>query len=187
MFSNNLYGLSKGENKVYTKNLIEWLSEERGTTRIVSASYSCINDLGQDSECPKKSRFRMNVTIEYWDWNSKKWAPYSDDNINFEMTLMSHPKFRRVLKEDKKGTYSLIGKINDRMGTYRMKLNHNRPGWNRIWYYKKLLVRNKNYKEYVKYWARDLVSAAGFLAVPLSFTVVSLIYLYSDDRVKLLN
>jgi hypothetical protein len=74
-----------------------------------------------------------------------------------------------------------------RMGTYRFKINHNRPGWNRVAVYRKILVRNKHYAEYTKKWARDMISAVGVLCILVSFALVSFIFVYDDERAKLLN
>jgi hypothetical protein len=45
MFSNKFFGISKNQNKVYSKNLVEWLSLERGTVRKGDFSYSCIDKM----------------------------------------------------------------------------------------------------------------------------------------------
>jgi hypothetical protein len=188
MFSNKFFSLSKGQNRAYSKNLVEWLSLERGVVRKSGYSYSCIDQNGKDSECPKKSRFRFSLDLEYWNWNTKTWEPYSDDHIALELTMMT-PKYRQVLPEskDKKGHYHIIGNIPDRMGTYRFKISHSRPGWNRIWLYKKILARNKTNVDMVKKWGRDLVAAVGLVCILASFAVVSYIFLYNDDRQSLLN
>lgn len=188
MFSNKFFGLSKNQNKVYSKNLVEWLSLERGTVRKGDFSYSCIDKYGKDSECPKRCRFRFSIDLEYWNWNSQAWESYSDDNLALEMTMMT-PKFRQLLPEttEKKGHYHLIAHVPDRMGTYRFKISHTRPGWNRIWLYKKLLVRNKTNVEMVKNWSRDMVAAVGVLCIMASFAIVSYIFLYNDDRASLAN
>lgn len=68
MFSNSFYQLSKGENKIYSKNLVEWLSFERGVVRKTNYSYSCIDKDGKDSECPRKSKFRFSIDLESWNW-----------------------------------------------------------------------------------------------------------------------
>lgn len=188
MFSNHFFELSKGQNRAYSKNLVEWLSYERGVSRITDYSYSCIDKEGKDSECPKKCKFRFSTDIEYWNWNQNKWVPYSDPQIYLELTQMS-PKYRLVLPESqqKPGHYSLIGQIPNRMGTYRFKINHARPGWTLLNLYKKIMVRNNNNKEMVKNWPRDIVSALGVICVLASFALVSYIFLYNDDRAKFIN
>lgn len=188
MFSNRFFELSKGENKAYSANLLQWLSHERGIIRKAGFSYSCIDKEGNDSECPKKCRFRFSLDLEYWNWAEKKWQPYSDPGIHLELTQMN-PKYRSLLPEsrEKKGHYAIIGQIPNRMGTYRFKISHARPGWKRVNFYKKIMVRNNNNKEMVKNWPRDIVAAIGVLCVLASFALVSYIFLYNDDRAKLLN
>lgn len=188
MFSNKFFTLSKGSNRVYSKNLVEWLSYERGSVRKVGYSYSCIDKDGKDSECPKKSRFRFSIDLEYWNWKTKTWVPYSDDNVSLELTMMT-PKYRQVLPESqtKKGHYAIFAHIPNRMGTYRFKISHSRPGWKRVSLYKKIMVRNKTNVEFVRKWNRDLVAAVGVLCIMLSFAVVSYIFLYYDDRASFIN
>jgi oligosaccharyltransferase complex subunit beta len=189
MFSNRIFELSKGENRAYSRNLVEWLSNERAYVRQVGYHFTCLDWEGNPSEdCRKKFKFRFNTDLESWNWNTKKWQPYSDDNINLELTMMT-PKLRKLLEESptKKGHYSITGHIPNRMGTYRLKISHTRPGWNRIWLYKKVQARYTNHLERPRNWARDLVATVGIIIVLTSFALVSYIFLYNDDRVKLIN
>jgi hypothetical protein len=188
MLSNSLFTASKNSNRRLAGNLISWLSNERGIIRRGPLDYSCTDASGKDSECPKGCYFRFSMDLEYWNWKRREWEPYSDPSVALEITMMT-PKYRSNLPETKerKGHYKVRGPMPYRMGTYRFKVNHNRPGWNRVSVYRKIEMRNNHYLEYTKKWGRDLTSAVGVVCILASFALVSFIFVYDDERAKLLN
>lgn len=188
MFSDQMFSASEGANKVFSKNMIDWLSGERGSLRRTFHHTTCVNKEGRVTDCVKGCLFNFTLDLEHWNWKQQAWQPYSDSEINLELIQIS-TKLRQRLQEDpsKKGHYFLQSNVPHRMGTYRVKISHSRPGWNRLNLYDKILVRNENFKEEVKNWPADIAAAVGIVCVWISFAFISYVFLYSDDRLKLNN
>lgn len=106
IFSNDFYNkFDKGGNRQLAHNSVSWLIGERGVVREVTGSrrHGCTGLEGKQEigtiDCPVRSKFRFETELEFWNWETNQWAPYVDDSLYLEITMMS-PKFRQYFTPD---------------------------------------------------------------------------------------
>lgn len=128
MFSDELFSKSKESNRVFAKNLIEWMSHKKGFLRLRNNNGTCVDSENKTSECPVRSKFIYDLEIEEWNFVKELWAPYNADDVYFELHYMDI-KMRKRMDRISDGKYHIKAHVPDKMGSYAMKLRYNRPGY----------------------------------------------------------
>jgi oligosaccharyltransferase complex subunit beta len=181
MFSDELFSKSRGANRAYVQNLIEWMSHRRGFLRLKNNKGTCVDSKMQESECPVKSKFIYDIEIDEWNYLQNQWVPYNADDVYFQLKFMD-TKINKRMERVSDGKYHVYGQVPDRMGSYTFHIRYSRPGYSLLTADDKIFVRPFNYKENVKNWERDSTAAIGVGVVLGGFVVVSVLFLYDTSR-----
>ncbi|KAH8740961.1 dolichyl-diphosphooligosaccharide-protein glycosyltransferase beta subunit [Cryptosporidium ryanae] len=172
--------LNKNKNNIsFCKDLLSWTFQQKGIIKISDVSHYRLNE---SPEINEKYDSTLTYTVEdtvffsakFHELVDNKWKVYRHDDIQIEFTMLD-PYLRVFLHrndtDSRTTTFTTKFKVPEIWGVFKFVINHNKLGYNSIFYESLATVRNFRHDQNPRFVISGFPYYTSFI-----FTVVSICY-----------
>jgi oligosaccharyltransferase complex subunit beta len=165
--------------------LTAWTFGRHGVLRARDVEHKAIGArVGAGGQYRIGQQIEFRVTIEEWDGDKKRWAPYVAEDVQLEFTMLD-PHVRQFLKSSSNGVYSLEFKLPDVYGVFTFRITYNRPGYTPLLVETRTPVRPLRHDEYERFIVSAYPYYASAFSMMAGLFVFAIAFLYhGDDKQK---
>jgi len=169
---------SKSGNEDFTRQLTEWLFQERGILRAVNVRHHRAGE----KEAPFTYTIKEDVdySVELQEWNGKEWVAFLADDVQLEFRMLD-PYVRSTLKHDKNGKYTTSFKLPDVYGVFTFKIEYTRRGYGFLNSITRTPVRPFRHNEYERFIASAYPYYASAFSMMGGLFLFSWFFLYHRE------
>jgi len=168
----------KSGNEDFTRQLTEWLFQERGILRAVNVAHHKVGEKEAPFTYTIKDEVEYSAQIQ--EWNGKEWVPLLADDVQLEFRMLD-PYVRTTLKHDKNGKYTTSFKLPDVYGVFTFKIEYTRRGYGGLTSITRTPVRPFRHNEYERFIASAYPYYASAFSMMGGLFLFSWFFLYHRE------
>jgi len=165
-------------NEQFTKQIVQWLFQERGILRASNVTHHRVGEKEAPSTYTIKDDLEYSIYIE--EWNGKKWVPFLSKDVQLEFRMLD-PYVRVTLKGDSNGKYSTVFKLPDVYGVFTFKVTYTRRGYGFLNSITRSPVRPFRHNEYERFIESAYPYYASSFSMMFGLFIFSLFFLYHKE------
>jgi oligosaccharyltransferase complex subunit beta len=172
----------KSGNEDFTRQLVEWLFQERGILRAIDVQHHRVGETTSPFTYTIKEDIEYSIQIQEWD--GKQWIPYLAEDVQLEFRMLD-PYVRINLKHNKSGRYTTSFKVPDVYGVFTFKVEYIRRGYGFLTSITRTPVRPFRHNEYERFIQSAFPYYASAFSMMAGLFLFSWFFLYHRDTTKL--
>jgi oligosaccharyltransferase complex subunit beta len=179
---------TKAGNQAVCEALISWTMHERGHLRLHDGKYAKVSGVpmpeDQKDVITIKDQVLVSTVIEEWDGKARQWIPFTQPDVQLEVTMLDPHIRQRFTEVSPSGTYTATIKMPDRYGIFTLRVDYKRFGYTTLLWEERFPVRPFRHNQYERFIPSAFPFYAGALSMLLGFGVFSFLFLYHQDPQK---
>jgi len=170
---------TKCGNELFTKQLVQWLFQERGILQAINVHHHRVGEIEAPFTYTIKDDIEYSVEIQ--EWNGKKWVPFMANDVQLEFRMLD-PYVRTTLQRDSHGKYFTSFKLPDVYGVFTFKIEYTRRGYGFLTSITRTPVRPFRHNEYERFIESAYPYYASAFSMMFGLFSFSWFFLYHRER-----